>query len=81
MSRYSDQQPGGFGGPQIVKPQPNVYTVLLLVAVLFMFTALAIQVVRYFQLQAKLSPKAAATPTSVTVAMADPSAGRYLRMI
>ena len=43
MSRYPETQPGGFGGPKVVNPQANVYTVLLLIACLFMGAALAWQ--------------------------------------
>ncbi len=38
MSRLDTS--GGFGGPRVVKPQANVYTVLLLVATLCVIAAL-----------------------------------------
>jgi len=80
MSPYNDQQGGAFGGPRIVRPQANVYTVLLLIAFLFMAGALAVQVYRYMQLQAQqepAAPKAGAAPTSLTVASADRPARPY----
>ena len=39
MSRMSGAA-GGFGGPRVVKPQPNVYTVLVAVAVIVVAAAL-----------------------------------------
>lgn len=58
MSRLDSN--GGFGGPRIVKPQANVYTVLLLIACLFMGAALAVQVYRYQRLKAQDVEKAPA---------------------
>ncbi|MCG3179186.1 MAG: hypothetical protein BIFFINMI_01519 [Phycisphaerae bacterium] len=42
MSRLDTSAGGGFGGgPRVVKPQANVYTVLVIVACLFVAAALA----------------------------------------
>jgi hypothetical protein len=55
-------QPGGFGGPRVVKPQANVYTVLLAIACLFMAAALVWQVLNLMKLRApqEKAPGAAA---------------------
>ncbi len=67
MSRLD--QPGGFGGPRIVRPQANVYTVLLLVACLFVAFALVVELMRL----RKLREPASATPT-VTMSVQQPGA-------
>lgn len=54
MSRLD--QAGGFGGPRIVKPQANVYTVLLLVAILFAAAALGLEYMRYKWIQTQKAP-------------------------
>ncbi|MDD4889157.1 MAG: hypothetical protein PHU85_04450, partial [Phycisphaerae bacterium] len=44
--------------PRIVKPQANVYTVLLLVACLFAGAALGLEIMRYKWIKAQESPEA-----------------------
>lgn len=45
-------QPAGFGGgPRIIKPQANVYTVLLLVAALLLALAAAVEIWRMTQIK------------------------------
>ena len=70
-------QPGGFGGPRIVKPQANVYTVLLVVACLFMGAALAWQVWNIMKLrEPPAAPaKTGAAPSSLVIASADRPVG------
>ena len=66
-------QPGGFGGPRVVKPQANVYTVLLVIACLFMGAALTWQVLNLLKLRdvSQESPKAGPAPAGWVM----PSAG------
>jgi hypothetical protein len=66
MSRLDSN--GGFGGPRIVKPQANVYTVLLLIACLFMAAAFAVQAYRIWKLaeqDVQLTGKAAQPAAAV----------------
>lgn len=66
MSRLDSN--GGFGGARMVKPQANVYTVLLLIACLFMAAAFAVQVYRYLDLQKqKASETGKQAPAAVVV--------------
>ena len=55
MSRL-DQPLGGFGGPRIVKPQANIYTVLLLIACLFVAAALGVEILRLLQMRESPPP-------------------------
>lgn len=75
MSRLDSN--GGFGGPRIVKPQANVYTVLLLVACLLMGAALAVQVYRYLKLQGQST--APGTPAAMVAPDAPAAAGHIIR--
>lgn len=69
MSRLDSS--GGFGGPRLVKPQANVYTVLLLIACLFMAAALAMQLYRIRGLNAQPSPNQQGQNPSAVVVVPD----------
>ena len=76
MSRLD--QPGPFGGPRVVKPQANVYTVLLLLACLCMAAALAIEIIR---LRAIANPPTTPKVGSASPALVVPLAGRADRTL
>jgi hypothetical protein len=70
-------QPGGFGGPRVVKPQVNVYTVLLVIACLFMGAALAWQVWNLLKLRDVSQEPTKATPAGWVMPSADRSGSTY----
>ena len=68
MSRMVTPAGGGFGGQRVVKPQANVYTILLLVACLFVVVALVWEL--GFALPAvKNAPPAPAPPAKRTASV------------
>ena len=73
MSRL-DQPLGGFGGPRVVKPQANVYTVLLAAAVLFVAAALGLELWRFNQLREKPTGGPGMAPPPVVQPVAPPMA-------